>query len=74
MYPEELGKFIEDRDFKLGGVDLLKVISLHENPQLTRVYWNPSTFEYFMQDRYGNSYQFEAIPYEEVPKEKKLRK
>ena len=68
MYPEELKRFIEERNHKLGGNDLLKVISIEENPQLNHIIYNPYSNSYEMWDRYGNYYTFEAIPYEEYQK------
>ena len=66
MYPEELKRFLEERNYKLGGEDLLKVISILENPQLNHISYDPFTNRYKMWDRYGNYYEFEVIPYEKV--------
>ncbi len=74
MYPEELKFFIEGRKCKIGGEDLLRVISVSENPQLSHINYNVGENKYRMWDRYGNYYEFEPIPYEEVEKAKKLIK
>lgn len=66
MYPEELKRFIEGRNNKLGGEDLLKVINIIENPQLSHIIYNPYNNNYQMWDRYGNYYEFETMPYEKV--------
>lgn len=72
MYPEELKRFVEERNFKLGGEDLLRAISEKENPQLNHINYNVGENKYRMWDRYGNYYEFEAIPYDELPKVKKM--
>lgn len=66
MYPWELKKFIEERDYYLGGDDLLKAISVQENPQLKKVQFFAADNKYFMQDKEGNYYVFGAMPYEEA--------
>lgn len=66
MYPEELKRFLEERNYKLGGEDLLRVISIKENPQLNHIKYDAYTNKYKMWDIYGNYYEFEAIPYEKV--------
>lgn len=72
MYPEELKKFIAERNYRLGGDDLLKASSWQENPQLNHIMYNPFENKYQMWDIYGNYYEFEPIPYEEYQKTKKL--
>lgn len=71
MYPEELKKFIKERNYRLGGDDLLKVIDIVENPQLNHIIFNPFDNKYKMWDKYGNYYEFEAIPYDEYKKIKR---
>ena len=73
MYPEELKKFIENHNNRLGGQDLLKVISPDENPQLNHIEFNPWENKYKMWDMYGNYYEFEVIPYQEMKKIQKKR-
>ena len=68
MYPHELYNFINDRNNWLGGDDLLKAISVKENPQLTYIKYNAFDNRYEMWDRYGNYYNFNAILYEEYQK------
>lgn len=72
MYPEELKKFINERNNKLGGYDLIKAISVQNNPQLDHIEYNAWENKYRMWDKYGNYYEFEPIPYVEYQKTKKL--
>ena len=72
MYPEELKKFISERNNKLGGNDLIKAISVQNNPQLDHIEYNAWENKYQMWDKYGNYYEFEPIPYVEYQKTKKL--
>lgn len=70
MYPEELKRFIEEHNYRLGGEDLIKVISPEENPQLNHIEYNAWENKYKMWDIYGNYYDFEPIPYKEYKKTK----
>ena len=72
MYPEELKRFIEERNHRLGGEDLMKASSPQENPQLDHIMYNPFENKYQMWDCYGNYYEFEPIPYVEYQKSKKM--
>ena len=40
MYPEELKGFIKKHNYKLGGEELIRVISIQENPQLNHIEYN----------------------------------
>lgn len=73
MYPWELKQFIEDREYYLGGDDLLKATSIQENPQLIGIEYKPYENKYYMWDRENNTYNFTPMPYEEA-KEKGLVK
>ena len=66
MYPYELRKFIEDRNYYLGGDDLLKASSSIENPQLNHIKYEPYENKYQMWDCEGNYYEFTPMPYEEA--------
>lgn len=72
MYPEELQKFIKEKNCRLGGDDLIKASSVQENPQLNHIMYDAFENKYKMWDIYGNYYEFEPIPYEEYQKSKKL--
>lgn len=63
MYPEELKRFIEEHNYRLGGEDLIKVISPEENPQLNHIQYNAWENKYQMWDINGNYYEFEPISY-----------
>lgn len=66
MYPWEIKKFIEERNYYIGGDDLLKVISTVENPQLKGIEYKPFENRYYMWDGEGNDYSFTPMPYEEA--------
>lgn len=66
MYPYEITEFLKQRNYYIGGDDLLKVTSTEENPQLDHIRFNQGTNEYEMWDREGNYYIFEAMPYKEA--------
>lgn len=73
MYSWEIQKFIEERNAYIGGDDLLKIISIKENPQLTQIKYSSGDGTYYMKDNEGNEFNFMAMPYEEA-KEKGLVK
>lgn len=74
MYSWELKKFIEDHDYYLGGIDLEKVISLEENPQLTKITFYKESNLYRLQDKYGNGFLFTAMNYDEALEKGLVRK
>lgn len=78
MYSWEIYKFLEERNYYIGGDDLLKVTSIKENPQLNHIKFNPFDWTYDMWDKEGNYFHFQAMPYVEAQekglvKVKKLR-
>lgn len=74
MYPWELDNFIKQHDNKLGGDDLIKAISVIENPQLNHIIFHPENSSYEMWDYDGNYYQFTAEPLQEYQKKILTRK
>lgn len=64
MYSEEIEAFLKERDYCIGGDDLLKVISIKENPQLTRISYSAKDNKYYMLDDKNNEFEFEAMPYQ----------
>lgn len=66
MYPYEVADYLRKRNWYIGGDDLLKVISVKENPQINHIEFNPSTSKYNMWDVEGNFYEFTAMPYKEA--------
>lgn len=73
MYSWEIYNFLKDKHYYIGGDDLMKVISIKENPQLKYIKFNSFDNTYEMLDNEGNFFKFKAIPYEEA-KNKKLIK
>lgn len=66
MYPYEVAEYLKQRNYYIGGDDLLKVTSVKENPQLNHIKFNPYNNEYEMWDVEGNYYKFTAMPYKEA--------
>lgn len=64
MYSWELQKFIEDRNYYLGGDDLLFAIDITKHPQLSHIKYNAFEKKYEMWDYEGNYFYFWAMPYE----------
>ena len=60
MYPHELQEFISSRNYELNREELLQVIDVKTNSQLTYVKYNPWNNSYEMSDRYGNYYNFKC--------------
>ena len=60
MYPFELEKFIRERNYCLNYRDLLKVVSISDNPQINHVIYNDFDKNYQMWDKYGNYYSFKS--------------
>lgn len=66
MYSWEIYNFLQERSYYIGGDDLLKVISIKENPQLNHIKFNPFDNTYEMWDNENNYFKFSVIPYEEA--------
>lgn len=66
MYPYEVAEFLKQRNWYIGGDDLIKITSVKENPQLNHIKFNAWTNEYEMWDIEGNYYKFTAMPYKEA--------
>jgi hypothetical protein len=65
MYTWEVEKFLQERNYQVGGDDLLKVISRDECPQFKRIRYNPFDNSYELWD--DKTYiKFYAIPYEKA--------
>lgn len=73
MYSDEIKAFLKARNHRVGGDELLQVISVKENPQLTKISYSAGDGKYFMEDDEKNRFEFEAMPYQEA-KEKGLVK
>lgn len=74
MYSWEIEEYIKTRNYSLGGDDLLKVISLEENPQLTRIHFFPENNSYEMWDSEGHCFQFVAMNIEKAEEKGLVRK
>lgn len=66
MYSWEIYNFLQEREYYIGGDDLLKIISPQENPQLNHIKFNPFDNSYEMWDNEGNYFHFWAMPYVEA--------
>lgn len=66
MYPYEVAEYLKQRNWYIGGDDLIRITSIKENPQLNHIKFNAWTNEYEMWDVEGNYYKFTAMPYKEA--------
>lgn len=66
MYPYEVAEYLKQRNWYIGGDDLIKITSIKENPQLRTIKFNSFSNEYEMWDVEGNYYKFKAMPYKEA--------
>ncbi len=73
MYPWELQKFIQDRNFYLEGDDLIRATSLQENPQLDHIIYIPKEHQYKMWDYEGNYYEFSTVVCDELVTKKLVK-
>ena len=73
MYPEEIRRFLEERNYLIGGDDLINIINIENSPQINSIKYNTFDNSYEIWDCYGNYYKFLVIPYEDS-KYKKLIK
>lgn len=73
MFTWEIYKFLQDRNYYVGGDDLEKITSIIENPQLVHIKYDAFENKYKMWDFEGNYIEFTPMPYEEA-KAKKLIK
>ena len=74
MYPWEIHQFLQERNFYIGGDDLIKVISIDENPQLLGIQYKPYENKYYMWDGEGNTYCFTPMPFVEAEERGLVRK
>lgn len=73
MYPWEIEKFLKDRNYYIGGDDLIFITDIRKHPQLNHIKFDPYNNCYEMWDKDGNYYTFTAMPHKET-KEKGLVK
>lgn len=73
MYPDEIRRFLEERNYLIGGDDLINILNIENSPQINSIKYDSFNNAYEMWDCYGNYYRFLVIPYEKV-KTKKLTK
>ena len=66
MYPYEVAEYLKQRNWYIGGDDLIRITSTKENPQLRTIKFNSFSNEYEMWDVEGNYYKFKAMPYKEA--------
>ena len=73
MYSWELEKFIEDRDFYIGGDDLAFLIDPHNHPQINYIAYNAFSKSYTLSTSDNYCFSFNVMPVDEA-KEKGLIK
>lgn len=64
MYPEEIYRFLAERNYVLNAEELEMIISITSNPQLNHISYNNYTNTYNMWDSYGNFYEFTCYEYD----------
>lgn len=74
MYSWEIQEFLKERNYYIGGDDLLKLISVEENPQLNHIVYSPYNNTYDMWDKDGNYFHFTPMPYEEAIEKQLVRR
>lgn len=75
MYFWEINNLLKNKGYRIGGDDLLKIISVEENPQINHIIYNPFDNSYDIWDIQGNHFHFSVIPFEETrEKTKSLKK
>ena len=70
MFSWEIKKLLEERGYYIGDEELLKLISIEENPQLNHIIYNAFTNKYQMWDNEGNQFEFTPKPKQLVKKSK----
>ena len=66
MYSWEIRDLLKQRNYRLGGDELLKVIDPNANPQLTHIKYTAYGDSYQIRDNAGEEFNFQAMPYEEA--------
>lgn len=76
MYPDEIYKYLEERNYELTGQEILEIIDVVKNSQLNHIKFNCYDNTYEMWDYMGNYYRFKAkvIPENELEKSGSVRK
>lgn len=60
MYPDEIEKYINDRNGALHGEEILFITDIRQHPQLNHIVFHSKDNSYEMWDKYGNYYQFKV--------------
>ena len=68
MFSWEIKNFLKQRNYHLGGNDLLYILDVKQHPQINHIKFNPYDNSYEMWDKEGNYFHFTAIPYKEAIK------
>jgi hypothetical protein len=66
MYSYEIREFLRERNYYIGGDDLLKIINPKFNPQIKEIHYNPGEKLYYMIDDQNEEFFFYAMNYQEA--------
>ena len=74
MYSWEIYQFLAERNYCVGGDDLLFITDIKQHPQLTRIKYNPYENKYEMWDTDYNYFCFTPIPYNQAKEQGLVKK
>ena len=74
MYSWEIANFLAERNYYIGGDDLIFITNPKEHPQLDHIKYNPWNNQYEMWDREGNYFCFQAMPWVEAEEKGLVKK
>ena len=66
MYSWEIYNFLAERNFYIGGDDLLFITDVKQHPQLNHIKYDAFENKYEMWDYEGNYFCFTPMPYTEA--------
>ena len=66
MYSWEIYKFLEERNYYIGGDDLIFITDVNQHPQINHIVYNAYEHKYEMWDKEGSYFCFWAMPYTEA--------
>ena len=71
MYSEELLNYIKERNYYLGGDDLIFITNTKEHPQITYIGQSNNFYTITTNDSF--CFNFKAMPYKEAKKRKLIK-
>lgn len=74
LYFWEIYHLLESKNYFIDREDLLKILSLDENPQLNHIVYNPYDNSYDMWDVDGHHFHFSVLLYKDIQSKEKILK